>query len=252
MTSKSRLLEGKIALVTGASRGIGKSITERFASEGAVVYANCRQEGCFDSIATQWSEQYSTQVIPVYYDVTDEQKTKKTFTEILKEQTRLDIFVNNAGIMEDALIGMITEELLLKEFSVNVFSAINHLQLAARVMKRNSNGSIVNISSIVGVQGSSGQVVYSATKGAILSVTKSAAKELAEFNIRVNAIAPGIIETDLIKKLEPSIIEERRKLIGMGRLGSPSEVAESALYFASDLSQYVTGQILGVDGGAIL
>lgn len=252
MISKSRLLEGKIALVTGASRGIGKSIAERFASEGAVVYANCRQEGCFDSIATRWSEQYSTQVIPVYYDVTDEQKTKKAFDGILKEQKRLDILVNNAGIMEDSLIGMITEELLLKEFSVNVFAAINHLQLAARVMKRNSFGSIVNISSIVGVEGSSGQVVYSATKGAIISMTKSAAKELATQYIRVNAIAPGIIETDLIRKLEPSIIEERKKSIGMGRLGSSSEVAESALYFASDLSQYVTGQILGVDGGAIL
>lgn len=252
MKSRSRLLEGKVVLITGSGRGIGKSIAELFASEGAIVYANCRQEGCFDLMAARWSDQYLTQVIPIYYDVTDEKKTKRAFAGILKEQKRLDILVNNAGIMEDALIGMITEELLLKEFSVNVFAAINHLQLAARVMKRNGYGSIINISSIVGVKGSSGQVVYSATKGAIISMTKSAAKELATQNIRVNAIAPGIIETDLIKNLEPSIIEERKKSIGMGRLGNPSEVAESALYFASDLSQYVTGQILGVDGGAIL
>lgn len=252
MTSKSRLLEGKVALVTGASRGIGKSIAERFASEGAVVYANCRQEGCFDPIAARWSEQYSTQVIPVYYDVTDEQKTKSTFTKIMKEKKRLDILVNNAGIMEDALIGMISMDLMKQIFNTNVFAVINHMQLAARLMKKNGSGSIINMSSIVGVNGNPGQTVYSGSKGAIVAVTRTAAKELGPNKIRVNAIAPGMIDTDMYRSIGEEKMAEHQKSIKMGRLGTPEDIASATLFLASDLSQYVTGQILGVDGGAIL
>ena len=248
----SRLLEGKIVLVTGASRGIGRSIVERFASEGAIVYANCRIVGSLDSYSKELSQKYSTEVIPVYYDVTDASKTKETFSRIMKDRKRLDVLVNNAGIMEDALIGMITEELFQRVFAVNVFASINHLQLATRLMKRCGGGSILNIASIVGVIGASGQAVYSASKGAIVSLTKSAAKEMAANSIRVNALAPGLIETDLLSQLDSTLLDTRRKSIGMGRFGTCSEVADTALFLASDLSRYVTGQILGVDGGAIL
>lgn len=252
MALNSRLLEGKVALVTGASRGIGKSIVERFASEGAIVYANCRQAGSIDSFCLELSQKYSTEVVSAYYDVADTIKTKDAFARIMKERKHLNILVNNAGIMEDALIGMITEDLYQRVFSVNVFASINHLQLAARLMKRGEGGSILNISSIVGVNGVSGQVVYSASKGAIISVTKSAAKELALSNIRVNAIAPGMIETDMLTHLDKAILDRRIESIGMGRFGTCSEIADVALFLASDLSRYVTGQILGVDGGAIL
>lgn len=252
MALNSRLLEGKVAFVTGASRGIGKSIVERFASEGATVYANCRQSGSIDSFCLELSQKYSTEVVPAYYDVTDTIKTKDAFARIMKERKHLNILVNNAGIMEDALIGMITEDLYHKVFSVNVFASINHLQLAARLMKRGGGGSILNIASIVGINGVSGQAVYSASKGAVVSLTKSAAKELAVNKIRVNAIAPGLIETDLLSQLEGTLLEERRKSIGLGRFGTCLEVADAALFLASDLSRYVTGQILGVDGGAII
>jgi 3-oxoacyl-[acyl-carrier protein] reductase len=252
MTLNSRLLEGKVAFITGASRGIGKSIAERFASEGAIVYANCRQEGCFDSIAARWSEQYSTKVIPIYYDVTDEQKTKTAFVGIFKEQKRIDVLVNNAGIMEDALIGMIPMDLMKQIFNTNVFAVINHMQLAARLMKRNGSGSIINMSSIVGVNGNPGQTVYSGSKGAIVAVTKTAAKELGPNKIRVNAIAPGMIDTDMYRSIGDEKMAEQQKSIKMGRLGMPEDIAGVALFLASDLSQYVTGQILGVDGGAII
>ena len=252
MALNSRLLEGKVALITGASRGIGRSIVERFASEGAIVYANCRQVGSIDFLCSELSQKYSTEVVPAYYDVTDTIKTKDAFARIMKERKQLSILVNNAGIMEDALIGMITEELFQREFSVNVFASINHLQLAARLMKRCGGGSILNIASIVGVEGASGQVVYSASKGAVISLTKSAAKELAVNDIRVDALAPGLIETDLLNQINRTLLDERKKSIGMRRFGTCSEVADAALFLASDLSRYVTGQILGVDGGAIL
>ncbi len=252
MTSKSRFLEGKVALVTGSSRGIGRSIVERFASEGATVYANCRTDGSFDTIARDWSNLHGVEVIPLYYDVTDSIRTKEAFSRIMKEKKRLDVLVNNAGIMEDALIGMITDELMSRIFNTNVFAVINHLQLAARLMKRAKAGSIINLSSVVGIDGVSGQLVYSASKGAVATLTRSAAKELAKDNIRVNAIAPGIIETDLLNAMDDTLLEKRKTSIGLGRFGTPAEIAESALFLASDLSRYITGQILGVDGGVVI
>lgn len=252
MTSKSRLLEGKVALVTGSSRGIGRSIVERFASEGATVYANCRTDGSFDTVAQDLSKLHGVEVIPLYYDVTDSIRTKEAFSRIMKEKKRLDVLVNNAGIMEDALIGMITDELMSRIFNTNVFAVINHLQLAARLMKRAKAGSIINLSSVVGIDGVSGQLVYSASKGAVATLTRSAAKELAKENIRVNAIAPGIIETDLLNVMDDTLLEKRKTSIGLGRFGTPAEIAESALFLASDLSRYITGQILGVDGGVVI
>lgn len=252
MKSKSKLLEGKIALVTGSSRGIGRSIVERFASEGANVYANCKKEGSFDIIAQDLSKLHGVEVIPLYYDVTDSIRTKEAFSRIMKERKRLDILVNNAGVMEDALIGMISDELMHRIFNTNVFAVINHLQLASRLMKRTKAGSIVNLSSVVGIDGVSGQLVYSASKGAVATLTRSASKELAGDNIRVNAIAPGIIETDLLNVLDDALSEKRKTSIGLGRFGTPVEIADSALFLASDLSRYITGQILGVDGGVVI
>lgn len=252
MTLNSRLLEGKVALVTGASRGIGRSIVERFASEGATVYANSRQAGSIDPICMDLSRQHSTEVIPVYYDVTNSLKTKDVFVKIMKERKQLDILVNNAGVMEDALIGMISLDLMHKIFDTNVFAVINHLQLAARLMKKGKSGSIVNLSSIVGVNGNPGQSVYSASKGAVVALTKTAAKELGPDHIRVNAIAPGMIDTDMYRSIGEEKMSEHLGMIKLGRIGNPEDIADAALFLASDLSRYVTGQILGVDGGAIV
>ncbi len=247
-----KLLENKVCLVTGSNRGIGASIVKSFAEEGAVVYANARAEGCIDEVCEKLSKDNNTQVIPIYFDVTDESAAKTAIMQIKKEQGRLDVLVNNAGIMKDSLIGMIGKELMKEVFDVNVFAAMSMLQLASKLMKRQKSGSIINFSSIVGVNGSAGSLVYSASKGAVATLTKSAAKELAGDGIRVNAVAPGMIETDLFKSIGPEKIEENRDKIFMKRFGTPEEVADVVVFLASDQSRYITGQIIGVDGMTIM
>lgn len=252
MTSNSELLKNKVALITGCNRGIGKAVLEKFASNGAIVYASARQSGILDKEAEELSKKYTTTIIPVYFDVTDITAMKEVFIKINKEQKKLDCIVNNAGIMHDALLGMVTETNLQNTFAVNVFAVINLIQYATKLMKKQNTGSIINISSIVGTNGNSGQIAYSASKGAVISLTKTAAKELASCNIRVNAIAPGMIDTDMFRSIGEARISERISKIGMGRLGTPDEVADVALFLASDLSAYVTGQIIGVDGAALI
>ena len=253
MTSRSeRLLEGKVALITGTNRGIGRAMLEVFARHGAIVYANARTPGSMDAIAAELSGKYAARIAPVYFDVTDPESMRAAFALIQKEQKRLDVLVNNAGVMRDALIGMVSNELLKDVFSVNVFAVIHAIQYAAKFMARQKSGSIINISSIVGVRGNAGQIAYSASKGAVLSLTKTAAKELAPLGIRVNAIAPGMIDTAMFRSIGEERVRAFIEKIQMRRLGAPEEVANAALFLASDLSQYVTGQVIGVDGAVII
>ena len=246
------MLKKKVALITGASRGIGLATAELFARSGAIVYANARNEGCLDEFASGIKEECGAIVIPLYFDVTDSNGVKAAFTHIKKEQNRLDILVNNAGIMKDALIGMITGDMMREVFEVNVFAVAELIQFTAKFMKKQNSGSIINLSSIVGVNGSRGHLAYSASKGAIISMTKTAAKELAEYNIRVNAVAPGMIDTDILDSIGKDRIKERIADIGMKRLGTPEDIANVCMFLASDLSGYLTGQVLGVDGSAII
>jgi 3-oxoacyl-[acyl-carrier protein] reductase len=239
------LLKGKVALVTGASRGIGKATAELFAQNGAVVYANARKAGSLDGIQ-------SGSLVPIYFDVTDTQAVKAAIMQIKKEQGQLDCLVNNAGIMQDALIGMVDMDVARSLFDVNVFAVMELLQLAVRVMKKQEGGSIVNIASIIGVSGNAGQLAYSASKGAVIAMTKSAAKELAPINVRVNAIAPGMIDTEMFHSIGEGRIAERIAQIGMNRLGNPDEVAQTCMFLASDMSRYITGQIIGVDGSTVI
>jgi 3-oxoacyl-[acyl-carrier protein] reductase len=246
------MLYGKIALVTGASRGIGKAIIELFAQHGAVVYANARNIGCLDNYADELKSKYNTEVVPLYFDVIEGNSVKAAFMRIKKEHGRLDILVNNAGLMKYALIGMISSDMIREVFEVNVFAVANMIQIASKFMIKQKSGSIVNMSSIVGITGGKGQLAYSAAKGAIIAMTKSAAKELASENIRVNAIAPGMIDTDLFRSIGDERIADSFKAIGMGRLGTPEDVAKVCTFLASDLSEYVTGQVIGVDGAALI
>lgn len=246
------LLKDKVCFITGTSRGIGKAVLELFASEGAIVYANARQEGCIDEFAKVIEEKYRSVVIPVYFDVRDTISAGKVIRQIQKEQGRLDVLVNNAGIMQEALIGMTSENMMKDIFETNVFASMNILQYSARLMKRNSSGSIINFTSIAGVNGSKGLLAYSASKGAVIAMTKTAAKELAEYHIRVNAVAPGMVETDMLHSIGQEKMEEQLGHIGMGRFGSPEDIAKACVFLASELSEYVTGQILGVDGGAVV
>ncbi len=247
-----RLLHNKVCLVTGANRGIGAAITKRFAEEGAIIYANAREEGVLEEAAKYISEANHTMVIPVYFDIRDNTSIKETIMRIKKEQGHLDALVNNAAIMKDAVIGMVSQNLMQETFEINVFATMQLLQMAAKLMERRKCGSIINFTSMVGVYGNPGQLVYSASKGAVISLTKTAAKELAPSGIRVNAVSPGVIDTDLHKNVKSEIMVERLKNVGMGRMGQPEEVADTCVYLASDLSQYVTGQIIGVDGSAVV
>jgi len=250
--NNSRLLEGKVCLITGTSRGIGKSIAERFAEEGAVVYANSLETANIDKWASELSSKRNTSVIPLYFDVTDYAAAKNAIMRIKKEQNQIDVLVNNAGIGIHELLGMISLDNVRKTFEVNVFALLNILQLTSRIMTRQQFGSIINISSMVGLHGNPGQLAYAASKGAVITITKSAAKELANKNIRVNSIAPGLTDTEMFKKAEPKNIEDRISRIGMGRLANPTEIADACVFLGSDLSSYISGQIIGVDGCAII
>lgn len=244
------LLSGKVALVTGAGRGIGNKTVERFAEEGAIVYATDINEGSLDEFAKTIGDKYRTEIIPLYFDVTDENATKQAIMTIKKGHGRLDVLVNNAGVMRDNVIGMIGQKLVKDVFAINVFAVINMIQLANKLMSRQKSGCIINISSIVGLEGAAGQLVYSASKGAVAALTKAAAKELAPNGIRVNAVAPGLINTGLLQAIGDSKIEANLKNVKMGRLGEPIDVANVLVFLASDLSGYVTGEIIGVDGEA--
>jgi len=246
------MLDNKISLITGCNRGIGRALLEEFARNGSVIYAAARKEGSLDKIIPELYEKYNVEITPVYFDLLDSTGIKSTFSRIFKEKKRLDVLVNNAGVMQDALIGMVTEENMHNTFGVNVFSVINALQYAVKIMKRNKSGSIINLSSIVGRFGNPGQIVYSASKGAVIALTQTAAKELSPFNIRVNAIAPGMIDTDMLRSIGEERVKDIVSKIGLGRLGTPREIAEMAVFLASDSSKYITGQIMGVDGGAVI
>lgn len=244
------LLDGKIALVTGTNRGIGQSIAEQYVFEGAVVYAIARKPDSLKNIAAVVNQKGPGKLIPLYFDVTDLTAVKSAIMRIRKEMGRLDVLVNNAGLMSNQRLGFITEAEMQKLFETNVFAVIQMMQFAIKIMKENS--SIINISSIVGQRGNAGQLLYSATKGAVIALTKSAAKELAPRHIRVNSVAPGLTLTDGINSTQRKYLEERIHNIPYGRLARPIDIAGACVFLASDLSAYVSGEILGVNGSAVM
>lgn len=247
------ILQEKVCIITGAAQGIGKAIAERFASDGAIVYACDRNEGSLNEWTEFVATKYNTRVIPVCFDVTDSVAVKNAFISIYKKEGRIDTLVNNAGVVFNKKIGMILRPETELMFRVNVVAVIEMVQLVSRLMARNQGGSIVNIASVTAVLGSPGQSAYSASKGAIISFTKSAAKELASLGIRVNAVAPGIIKTERFTELYEESgekIDTRIQQISLGRLGTPEDVANACTFLASDRSSYISGQILGVDGCA--
>ena len=249
----NKLLENKVCIITGAAQGIGRAIAEQFAHDGAIVYACDRQDGAMDDWAKNLNQTHSTIIKPLYFDVTDATAVKNAFMTIFKQEGRIDALINNAGVVFNRKIGMIVREETELMFRVNVIAVLEMIQLISRLMARTGGGSIVNIASVTAVLGSPGQVAYSATKGAIISMTKSAAKELASQNIRVNAVAPGIVKTERFEELYQASgdkIDDRISRIALGRLGSPEDVANACVFLASDRASYISGQILGVDGCA--
>lgn len=238
-----KFLEKKVALITGAGRGIGKVIAEQFIADGAIVYVNDLIEPEVEGAK------------PICFDVTDTNALKSGLMSIYKAEGRIDIVVNNAAIIANQKLGMVTKSLLEKMYAVNVFAVIDMIQIASRLMARNGGGCFVNMASVTGVVGSPGQVAYSASKGAVIALTKSSAKELAPMNIRVNAVAPGIVRTERFEELYEATgdkINERIEKIALGRLGTPQDIANAVSFLASDRASYISGQILGVDGCATI
>jgi len=246
------LLKGKTALITGSSRGIGRSIATLFAAHGADIILNARGEGSLEQLQQELVRKYKVQVQELYFDVADPEQVKEAFKKLFKSVKKLDILVNNAGVIGSSLIGMLPLSQVQELFATNTFGVLYTSQYAARLMARHNAGSIINMSSILGTQGAEGYSVYSGSKASIIGISKSLAKELAPSQIRVNVIAPGFIDTDMTSDIPEEKYQDRLHSIAMGRTGTPEDVANVALFLASDLSSYVTGQVVGVDGGMLI
>lgn len=247
----AQLLKDKVCIVTGSSRGIGRAIAELYAEEGAEVIVNGTRPGTAD----EWiaAHPLRDQFHAMYFDIADPAAVRKNVMAVKKQFGRIDVLVNNAGVEFNELIGMISRENMEKMFRVNVYGTIEMIQAVSRIMARNENGgSIINISSMVGLRGNKGQLVYSATKGAVVSITKSAAKELAPRGIRVNCVAPGLTQTEMMEQADLDKLQGRIANICMGRIAQPSDIAGGCLLLASDYAGYISGQILPVDGCTIM
>jgi 3-oxoacyl-[acyl-carrier protein] reductase len=243
------LLQGRVGWITGASRGIGRATAIEATRQGARLILLARSREGLEQTAREIETLGGAVPKIIVCDLSDEAALKGAFREVHEHTKQLDFLVNNAGILRDAVIGMISSKQIAEVFQVNLIPLIQTLQFAARMMIAGKSGSIVNVASIIGRSGNEGQVVYGASKAGVIGATKSAARELAPHGVRVNAVAPGVISTDMIAN-----IPEAKKLgllqsIKMGRLGQAEEVARVICLLASDYTSYVTGQVLGVDGG---
>jgi len=244
-----KLLEGKTALVTGASRGIGKSIAMKFAEAGAhVAFTDLKRDESMEATEKMIGE-HGTHCMGYASDASNLEQTQQTVEQILKDFGSIDVLVNNAGITQDTLLMRMTEEQWDAVIKVNLKSVFNFTKAVQRSMLKQKSGTIINMSSVVGVSGNAGQSNYSASKAGIIGFTKSVAKELGSRNIRCNAIAPGFIITEMTGQLSEEVRKQWAEQIPLKRGGKPEDVANTALYLASDLSTYVTGQVIHVCGG---
>jgi 3-oxoacyl-[acyl-carrier protein] reductase len=246
-------LTGKVALVTGSTRGIGRAIAESLAAQGAAIVVTGRSDpDAVQVAADEITAKFGVDTLGLTGNVGDPAAVSTMAQQVFKRFKRLDVLVNNAGVLRDGLIGMIRQDDVDDTLGTNLAGVINAIQSFTRLIERSGGGSIINITSIIGVRGNVGQLVYGASKAGVIGATLSAAKELAPKKIRVNAVAPGYIDTDMIRAIPPETHEERMKSIAMGRIGTPEDIARTVLYLASDLSTYVTGQVIGVDGGMLI
>lgn len=243
-------LNGKTALITGCNRGIGKAIAEKFVSEGANLICAIRKENpAFKEETDKWSLQYGASIDFVYFDLTDEESIKQAFRDLQKEKRTIDVLVNNAGIPAGGFLLMTPLAKVKEVMQVNFFSQILITQLVAKMMMKQKHGAIVNMSSVTALDNQAGWTAYGSSKAAMVSFTRTAARELASFGIRVNAVAPGLIDTQMGGAMDEKYQAEMLSRSDLGRKGTPEEVANLVCFLASDEASYMTGQIIRIDGG---
>jgi len=246
------LLEGKVALITGATRGIGKGIAETFASNGAdIAFTFASSEDKAKAIAQDLHDRYGVKVMAYKSNAASLSESEELVAKVLQDFPTINILVNNAGITRDNLLMRMSEEQWDEVIEVNLKSVFNLTKACLRTFLKNRSGSIINMTSVVGVNGNAGQANYSASKAGIIGFTKSTAKELGSRNIRCNAIAPGFIETEMTAQLGEDVVKSWVEAIPLKRGGKPEDVANACLFLGSDMSEYITGQTLHVCGGML-
>ena len=250
--ARAMLLTGKNVVLTGANRGIGASMLEVFAANGANIWACARRSNeVFEARLQALAGDYGVQIFPVYMDLSDEDSVKAAARGIVAAAKQVDVLVNNAGAIFTALFQMTPMARMKEMFDVNFFSQTAFTQAIVKAMLK-GGGSIVNLSSSAAIEGNEGRVAYAASKSAMITFTKVIARELARYNIRANAIAPGLTQTEMMESSTSADgMQQTLQRIAMGRVGRPEEIANVALFLASDLSSYMTGQVLRADGGLL-
>ncbi|MCQ9207671.1 MAG: 3-oxoacyl-[acyl-carrier-protein] reductase [Omnitrophica bacterium] len=244
------ILKNKVTIITGGARGIGKAIALKFAEEGSDI-AICDVNADTLNVAREEIEAKGRSVLTGKVDVTKLEDVQKFIQKVLDKFSKIDILINNAGITRDGLLVRMSDADWDAVLSVNLKGTFNCTKVVAKSMMKSRAGRIVNIASIIGIVGNGGQANYAASKGGVIAFTKSIAKELASRNINVNAVAPGFIETDMTAKLSEDVRNRIMKQVPLAKLGSPDDVANVALFLVSDASNYITGQVVQVDGGMV-
>ena len=245
------LIQNKTAVITGCNRGIGKKILEVFSANGATIFAcvrNVSEE--FKTFANEMEKKFNNKIIPIQFDLNDEDQVKKAASNILSSNSPVDILVNNAATIYTALFQMTSIKKLKETFETDFFSQTLFTQYILKSMIKKKSGSILYISSSSALDGNEGRSAYSSAKAAIIAQAKALSREVGMYNIRVNAIAPGLTDTDMMKENTPKeIVNEVASRTSLRRIANPQEIANAALFLSSDLSSYITGQVIRVDGG---
>lgn len=241
----------KTVLITGANGGIGRACVEEFAKNGANLIVHARkQTSDFDKFINNVSQYYGVKIASVYFDLSSYENIKANIPTIKKIYSSIDVLVNNAGVLSESISTMVTKDMLTNMFEINTYAPFFLIQFISRIMMRQeTGGSIINLSSVAAFDAVEGQVIYGATKAALSSMTKSLAKELGRYKIRVNAVAPGVTQTPMVAQMKPEVLAKEAASTYLKKLAEPKDIAQTIVFLASDQAKHITGQILRVDGG---